>query len=153
MKFRSILIPFFLLIFALNVDAQILVLFHADGTTTDVELYTLPKIKFQDEKVLITSAVLDIEYPKEDVLRFTYKGSSTSIKEVNTNSNISQENGQLVFHGISSTDKIAIYTVKGIRVPVEFKKSDTIATLSLSAIPVGVYLLNINGRTSKFTKR
>ena len=134
-------------------QAQTLVLHHANGTTTDVELYTLPQVKFQGDKVLITSTVLDMEYPKEDVLRFTYKGSSSGISKPNGKANVSQENGQIVFHGILPEDKIAVYTANGIRVPVRLIRSGNTATLPLSAIPAGVYLLNVNGRTSKFTKR
>ena len=56
--------------------AQTLVLHHANGTTTDVELYNMPLIQFDGDKVTITSTVLDMEYQKEDVLRFTYRGSA-----------------------------------------------------------------------------
>ena len=138
---------------SLMMQAQTLVLHHANGTTTDVELYTLPQVKFQGDKVLITSTVLDMEYSKEDVLRFTYKGSSLGISKPNGKANVSQENGQIVFHGIQPDDKIAVYTTNGIRVPARLTRSGNTATLPLSAIPAGVYLLNVNGRTSKFTKR
>lgn len=133
--------------------SQTLVLWHANGATTDVELYTQPQIKFENNKVLITSVVLDMEYPKQDVLRFTYKGGTLGISKPNGKSDVSQENGQLVFHGIKSSDKIAVYNTKGIRIPIQIQRNGSTATLPLSAIPSGVYLLNANGRTSKFTKR
>ncbi len=134
-------------------SAQTLVLHHANGTTTDVELYTQPQVKFQNDKVLITSTVLNMEYPKSDVLKFTFKGTKTGISSPKQQSDYSQEDGQLVFHGIKSTDKLAIYTVNGIRVPVNFQRSGSSATLPLASIPSGVYVLSVNGRTSKFTKR
>lgn len=133
--------------------AQTLVLHHADGTTTDVELFTLPQIKFQNDKVLITSTVLDMEYPKEDVLRFTYKGgTTTSIGKVKPDAHYTQNADQIVFHGIKSADKVAVYTTSGVRVPVTLTRSGDNISLPLSAIPAGVYLLNVNGKTSKFTK-
>lgn len=138
---------------SLTMQAQTLVLHHANGKTTDVELYTQPQVKFVGDKVLITSTVLDMEYDKQDVLRFTYKGGTLGISSPNAKANVSQENGQLVFHGVKSTDKITVHTVKGIRVPVRLQYSGSSATLPLSAIPSGVYLLTVNGRTSKFTKR
>lgn len=138
---------------SLTMQAQTLVLHHANGKTTDVELYTQPQVKFVGNKVLITSTVLDMEYDKQDVLRFTYKGGSTGISTPNAKADVSQENGQLVFHGVKSTDKIMVHTVKGILVPVRLQHSGSSATLPLSAIPSGVYLLTVNGRTSKFTKR
>ena len=132
--------------------AQTLVLWHADGTQTDVQLYTQPQVTFQDDKVLITSTVLNMEYPKESILRFTYKGGSTGISSPAAKANYSQQGDQLVFHGVNADDKVAVYTANGIRVPVTVTRSGDAATLPLSAIPSGVYLLNVNGRTSKFTK-
>ena len=132
--------------------AQTLVLWHADGTTTDVELFTLPHVKFQNNMVYITSTVLNMEYPKENILRFTYKGNSSGISNPSHQANYSQEKDQLVFRGLKDTDVIAIYKTNGIRVPVSITRSGDTTTLPLSAIPSGVYLLNVNGKTSKFTK-
>lgn len=136
-----------------STKAQTLVLHHANGTTTDVQLYTMPQVKFDGDKVLITSTVLNMEYPKTDVLRFTYKGGTLGISGTNSKANVSQENGQLIFHDIKSSDKIAVYTANGIRVPARITRSGSSATLPLNAIPSGVYMLSVNGRTSKFTKR
>ena len=152
-KTISLVLCLLMLMGVSKVSAQTLVLHHANGTTTDVELYTMPQVKFQDDKVFITSTVLDMEYPKQDVLRFTYKGSASGIIDTKAKANVSQENGQLVFHGMKSSDKIAVYNTKGIRIPMQLQRNGSTATLPLSAIPSGVYLLNVNGRTSKFTKR
>ncbi len=141
-----------LLLVATGLRAQTLVLWHADGTTTDVELYTQPQVKFQDDKVVITSTVLSMEYAKADVLRFTYKGGSIAAGIPAAKASVSQENGQLVFHGVKAGEPIAVYTSNGIRIPVRLTRHGDSATLPLSAIPSGVYLLSVNGRTSKFTK-
>lgn len=133
--------------------AQTLVLHHANGNTTDVELLTQPQVKFQNDKVLITSSVLNMEYPKEDVLTFTFKGKASDLSRPKGDVDFSKENGQLVFHGVKSSEKIAVYNTKGIRIPVRIQRSGDTATLPLSSIPTGVYLLNVNGKTSKFTKQ
>lgn len=136
-----------------NVSAQSLVLHHANGTTTDVELYKMPQVKFQDDKVLITSTVLDMEFSKFDVLKFTYKGGASGITSPSVKARYTQEDGRIVFHGINATDKLVLYALNGIRVPVNFQRSGSYASLPLASIPSGVYVLSINGRTSKFTKR
>lgn len=133
--------------------AQTLVLHLANGKTTEVELYVQPQVKFLNDKVLITSSVLDMEYAKEEVLAFTYKGNALGISGPSVNADYTQEDGQLVFRGIEPTDKLAVYAVNGIRIPANFQYSGTTASLSLTAIPSGVYVLSINGQTSKFTKR
>ena len=135
-------------------QSQVLVLHHADGTTTDVELYTQPRIEFRGDRVVITSPVLDMEYPASDILRFTYKGKGTSgINFPQQQADYTQENDKLIFHGVKSTDKVAVFKTNGVRVPVSLTATaDDDVMLSLTAIPSGVYLLSVNGRTSKFTK-
>ena len=134
-------------------EAQTLVLYHADGSSTDVELYTKPIVSFQDGKVLITSPVLNMEYPKEEILRFTYTGgAATGISSPCDSTDYAIRENQLVFHNINPTDKVALYKANGLRVPVRLMHSDNDAVLALSQIPQGVYLLSINGRTTKFTR-
>lgn len=133
--------------------AKTLVIHLKNGTTTDVELYTQPRIEFKNDKVLITSPVLNMEYPKTDVLRFTYKGGSLDATSPKADTEVTRDGDRLVFHNVKATDQVAVYTVHGIRVPVRFTRSGNTATLSLSQIPSGVYLLSVNGRTSKFTKQ
>jgi len=59
----------------------------------------------------------------------------------------------LIFHNIKPTDKIAIYNLKGILIPAHIERNGSSAILPLNAIPSGVYVLSVNGRTSKFTKK
>lgn len=133
--------------------AQSLVLWHSDGTTTDVELFTQPNVRFVKDKVLVTSSVANLEYDEKDIIRFTYKGKNTGIAFPSIDSDYSHEDGRIVFHNIKPTDKIALYKTNGIRIPVRLIVYDSSAILSLSSIPSGIYLLKINGRTSKFTKK
>lgn len=132
--------------------AQSLVIHHSNGTSTEVDLYNMPKVHFEDDKVLITSTVLDMEYPKDEVLGFTYKGGSTGIGNVTVKRGYNVEDDKIVFHGIKTTDRIAVYSVNGIRIPARITIENSTATLPLSSIPSGVYLLNVNGITSKFIK-
>ena len=152
-KRQRLLMVLLTVVASMNLKAQTLVLHHPDGNTTHVELYTQPRIEFQGDRVFITSTVLYMDYDKRDILSFTYKGSTLGISNLKEKPNVSQENGQIVFHGIKSTDKISVHTLKGIRIPIRMQQSGSTATLPLSAIPSGAYLLTVNGRTSKFTKR
>ena len=132
-------------------QTQALVVWLADGTTADVELYTEPKVTFPADKVLIKSAVLDIEYNAADVIRFTYKGKDTGIN--NLQADYTQTDGRIVFHGINTTDKVAVYRSNGVRLPIRLELQGSNAILSLSSLPVGVYLISVNGHTSKFVRK
>ena len=154
---RKIILAF-LLFLPLTMLAQAtgnatLVLHHADGTTTDVALFTQPRVTFTDGKLLVASPLLTMEYPAEQVLRFTYKGEGTGVALPHNEADYAQKDGQLVFSGLSAADRVAVYTTSGIRVPIRLVSLGNSLALPLSSIPQGVYILSVNGKTSKFTKR
>lgn len=138
---------------AIPSKAQKLVLHHADKTTTDVELYLQPRVTFQGDKLLIASTIINMEFSNDNVLRFTYERSSMGISKPKGNVDYSRENGKLVFHGIEGAKKIAVYTLDGIRVPIKTTLTGNDVIIPISAIPSGVYMLSVNGKTSKFTKK
>ena len=47
---------------------------------------------------------------------------------------------------------MAVYDLNGVFVPAIIQRSGNDATLYLSSLPVGVYILNVNGKTAKFVK-
>ena len=156
MKPNSILTPVILLIallFSNAVYAQKLVLWHSDGSITEVELFTQPLVQFAGDKVLVTSPVINLEYDKKDVVRFTYRDIDTGISIPSKETVIEQKDGQIVLRNVSSADKVAVYKADGVKVPVQLSFSGGNAVLPLSQIPSGVYLFCVNGRTSKFTKK
>ena len=71
-------------------DSSTLVLWHADGTTTNVVLNTMPKVRFEGDSVRFTSNTFDMKYHKKDILRFSYKGYPTpfEIGDVNHDNNV-----------------------------------------------------------------
>ena len=107
---------------------------------------------FDGDLVRITSTVLDMEYPKSNILRFSYTGKGSSISNPQSEASFTRDGDRLIFHGISSTDKVAVYNSDGIRVPVHLSAASDGVTLSISSIPKGVYVLSVNGKTSKFVK-
>ena len=133
--------------------AQNLVIWHSDGSTTEIELFTKPLVQFAGDKVLVTSPVINLEYDQNDVVRFTYKDIDTKISTLEARTDIEQKDGQIIFHNMSSADKVAVYRADGVRLPVQFSFQGGNAVLSLSFLPSGVYLFSVNGRTSKFTKK
>lgn len=156
MKKPNLIPSIFILLFALfssRMSAQSLVLWHSDGSKTEIELFNQPLVQFVGDRVLVTSPVINLEYNKNDVVRFTYKDIDTKISTLEARKDIEQKDGQIIFHNVSSADKVAVYKADGVRVPVHLSFQGGNAVLSLSSLPSGVYLLNVNGRTSKFMKK
>ena len=134
-------------------DTPKLILHHPDGTTTEVELYVMPVIEFNGDHLTVTSDIVNLEFAQADVVRFTYSGIEKNTGIVGPKSDVVQQDDRLVFKGIKRGDKIAIYTTDGKQVPVMPTMRGTDAVLPLSALKGGIYLLKVNDRTSKFTKR
>lgn len=118
---------------AAKAQTQALVLHHADGSTTDVELYTEPKITFSTDKVFIRSSVLDMEWDAVNVLRFSFKGRATGVKDVTAAADYEQLDDRIVFHGAGLADSVAVYRMNGVRLPVRLEQQGNDAVLTLSA--------------------
>lgn len=135
-----------------SAQTQVLVLHHKDNTTTDVELYTKPKITFEGDNMLINSSVLNMELKVGDVVRFSYKEKSTNIEHPKTDATYTQQNGLIIFNGIQDAGKIAVYKSDGTRIPVRFSNYSGQLGFPLSSLPTGVYILSINGKTAKIVR-
>ena len=135
-----------------SAQGQTLVLHHADGKTTEVELYTLPRIQMAADKMIITSQGVSQEFAKADVVRFTYKGFGTGISAVQPETRYRVDEDRVTFYGINGTDRISVYNAGGVQIPVRLTTQGNDAVLSLAQLPQGVYLVTINGRTLKFIR-
>ena len=129
----------------------VLVLWHTDGSTTDVELYLQPKVPFSDGKILITSSVLDMEYPASEIVRFTYKGGETSIDAPQDVASFSKEGERIVFHGVKDPKLVSVFTSTGMSVPARVTTAGDGVALILSSIPRGVFVLSVNGKNYKIS--
>lgn len=136
-----------------QLESTALVLWHADGTNTEIALFKRPNISFSGGKVFVTSDVLNLEYDAADVVRFTYKGATTSISSVITEADYEYQGDCIVFQGIKGSDRVAIYNAAGVRVPVSLRTMGGGQVIQLSSLPAGVYILSVNAKSSKFTKR
>ncbi len=128
---------------------------HADGTKTAIQLYTRPQISFDGNFVIISSPVLQFRYNSKDVIRFTYSGGQLpdEVKGVENKKPFTQKGEILFFDSkVKSTD-IKLYSEDGKTLPVKVYIEGNRPTLSLSSLRPGVYLLSINGSTTKILKR
>ena len=134
-------------------QVQTLVLHHANGKTTEVELYTMPRIQLTADKMTITSqGVVSQEFDKTDVVRFTYKSVDTGIRSPKPETAYRIDEDRVTFHGVPEANAVKVYNVGGAQIPVSLHVTGSDAVLSLTQLPQGVYLVTINGRTLKFIR-
>ena len=155
MKTKTLLLllaALFVLPLTVRAQEQTLVLTHADGTTTEVELYTMPRIRLTADKLVITVQGTSQEFDKSDVVRFTYKGINTGISPVRPETRYRVDADRVTFYGLSASDRISVYNTGGVQMPVSLTVDGSDAVLSLAQLPQGVYLVTFNGKTLKFVR-
>mgnify|MGYP002624194944 FL=1 len=155
MKTKTLLLllaALFVLPLTVRAQEQTLVLTHADGTTTEVELYTMPRIRLTADKLVITVQGTSQEFDKSDVVRFTYKGINTGISTVRPETRYRVDADRVTFYGLSASDRISVYNTGGVQMPVSLTVDGNDAVLSLAQLPQGVYLVTFNGKTLKFVR-
>ena len=136
-------------------DSVTLNIHLSDGTVQSIQLYTHPQVTFEGDKVVFTSPVATFTYDAQQVLRFTYSGGSLPDKVSSPESKelYRQTDEQLIFDAKVKASDIQLFSEDGKRMPVSLQRSGNHATLSLTTLPAGVYMLTVNGRTSKVVKR
>ena len=154
MTTRNILLIGFALFTSLQAKADEVETLHiwmADGTETTVQLYTRPQIIFGSDVVRVTSPVQSLEFPASDVVRFTYSGIpiATDVNCIQDEASYRQEGENLYFSGQLTPDKILLYSSDGKLLPVNIRQAGSRLCLSLLGIPQGIYILSVNGKTSK----
>lgn len=125
----------------------------ADGTVQSVQLYTRPQVTFEDDRVVFTSPVATFSYDAKQVLRFTYSGIQSDKASFPQAKDLFRQQGeQLLFDPSVKTSAIHLFTEDGRRLPVSLVTSNGRPSLSLKSLPAGVYVLSVNGQTSKLMK-
>lgn len=130
-----------------------LVLWHADGMQTKVQLFTCPRVMFPKDSVCVVSPVVTMNFPASDILRVTYEGYRTGIPDAPSQGSYARKGENVYFYGVSSDREVSICSTDGKRLPLTLIRSGALYCLPLCTIPTGVYLLTVKGKTSKFIKK
>lgn len=130
-----------------------LVLWNKDNTQTRVQLSTRPQVRITSDSLLVISPVATLRYAAADVLRFTYENVvSTNILSLSTNEKLRLTGNALLFSGNVKADAVKLFTLDGRSLPVSLQATNGGWKLSLTDVPAGSYVLNVEGRTCKFVK-
>lgn len=140
---------------AVLADDPVMLNIHlADGTVQSVLLYTRPQVTFEDGRVVFTSSVATFSYDAQQVLRFTFSGSlPVWVSSPESQASYRRQGEQLFFDAKVKASAIQLFTEDGRRLPVNVQTSNGRISLSLQPLPAGVYVLSVNGQTSKIVKR
>lgn len=137
----------------MGLKAQTLLIWNGSDVVQRIELKKRPIVKVLDDKLVITGEDISLEYGINDARRFTFEDVQTGVKGEPVQPQVQRVGNRIVLCNVTSADDVSIYTLDGIRVPLRVEPEGDNMVLQLNMLSSGVYLLTVNGRTTKLMKR
>ena len=154
----KIIIPFMALLMSIlgldTLQAQTLIILQKDGSKVYYNLDEQPITTFTTDELVITTSMASFSYPLASISRYTYEGGALGISNTEAQGISISQNGDGIFvTGLPAGKSVTVYGVDGK--PLLSKRSDgsNRLSLSISKLPVGVYVIKAETVTYKITKR
>ena len=162
MKKRQILIGTLLCgaLFAQAADVQSLVVQPKSGSEAVIALSGVQRITFSGTSMTVVKKdATQSNYAISDVQKmlFALRISTTTKQEEISKCNLkaypNPTNDILFVEGISKVESLRLYNLAGIELSVSHTQLTDGLQLNVSALPQGLYLLQVNDQTIKFQKQ
>ena len=153
MKRRIFLLLTLCLLTLAGAEAQTLLIWNKSSVLQRVDLKKKPVVTLLDDKFVVNGEGISLEYGITTVCRFTYEDLKNGISNAESRPTISRYDDHIVLCGIKSAAGVSLCSLDGKRLPVKLVPDGGDMVLRLNDIPAGVYLLTVNGQTTKLTKK
>ena len=129
-----------------------LVLELKNGRTESWLLTERPEVTFEGSKMKISTST--IEYERSDVKQFSFSGPD-ALNEVSENElRFVQLGTDIQIFGLTDADKlIQVYDLGGRRAYAKVSIQSSLAHISLTELPQGIYIIKIGNKQSIKVKR
>ena len=134
-------------------DDTVLQVWFSDGQVISINLNDNPKTTYKDGNLLIQTDNNSVTYPLEKVKRYTYTTSTGIETPTKMGVSFSSDGESLTFTGLKPHTPIFLYNVVGVLLKTMDSGDQNKTIISVSHLPVGVYLVKVNGGTYKIIKR
>lgn len=136
------------------VAGQSLKIWNKDNSIVNViDLKEEPVIAILDNSIHITTSEYVLDYGIGEARRFTYDVLDTGIKDLLFPTGCRQEGLYIIINNVKSKSSIGLYGINGMAIPVNAEQRADGYAISLEGLSSGVYLLNVNGKTTKILKK
>lgn len=136
-------------------SCQHLVVWQKTGEKVYFDLSENPRTTFEGGNLVITTPTLTVNYPVEQVQRYTYEFQQSDIDNINLSKivRIRHNNDVLYLENLKPDTRIFLYTADGKLLSSQKADSSQTITISLANRPAGVYFVKANDVTYKMLKR
>lgn len=137
---------------AYSQNKETLNVWMTDGTKSSVLLINHPIVVFNSSQLVIKSDSQTIEIPYDKVSHFSYtKEEDSSISDVIIGSDDKDE--FWLFPEGSTTENIYVYMIDGQKIPLNVHHKGEIYVLNFASLASGVYIIKVNNKSYKITKK
>ena len=135
----------------------LLVIDFTDGTDMSFALAKQPVLTFANQRLVVTMDGQRTEFELINVLSFHFKEGSSDIRSPRMDDNYTiawQGEDLIVISNSSSNTMVRLYGIDGIYYPNRVCTNGDRLEITFSALPKGIYLININNnRTLKINRK
>lgn len=144
---------------------NVLIVELRDGNAAKFSLLNKPKISIEDMQIVVQFMNADGEYNDksftcsiEQFRKYYFiEEVATGIEDVKENDSkigiTYNDNQSVTISGLNGTDKLHLYSIDGRKI-ADIRPNDTQANISITELPAGIYVVNINSKQSfKIVKR
>lgn len=131
-----------------------LVVWSKDGTQVAYALNEQPVITFSETELLITTSLIQVNYPLDQMAKFNYETrTDQAVRDISTDeTSFILEEESLLFLNLAPNSKVGLYTASG---QVVFSR--VITDYGEYAFPVshlahGIYIIQVNSLTYKIAR-
>ena len=134
---------------------QVLMLELRDGSRVAYYLESRPKVTFSGSDLCLSTFDVEVSYPFDEVHKYTFEiVDPTAVSAPSGGSSAVQVHSDGVrFSGLSSGAEVSVYAADGRRVLVRRAGSDGSCSVSLEAMPAGVYVIQYGKSNLKMMRR
>lgn len=144
-----------LTLIALSAKAQnkeVLNVWMTDGTKSSVLLDYHPTVVLNLSQLIIKSDNQTIEIPYDQISYFTYsENEESSISDVLIGGE--NKNELWLFSEPLTTENFTVYTIDGQKIFMNLYQKDGMQILNLASLASGIYIIKVNNKSYKITKR
>lgn len=135
-------------------QVECLILTQSDGTVTKFALADAPVITFNDGEITVTSGDNTLTTSLEGLTAYYDEAEPTAVKAVKADGEARPvfSFGQARFEGMKAGSLVTVYTVGGVLVLQTAADGNGRASVDLSNLPQGVYILNASGHSYTISK-
>jgi hypothetical protein len=135
----------------------VLRVWKSNGQILTINLADEPRTTYSDGNLVITSTKGTVMLPLEKVKRYTYEIVENVVTDIDENkalrADFSSDGETLTLSGLKPNTVIYLYNVAGQLLRTINSGNQSKVAVSISHLPVGVYIVKANDVTYKITKR